>query len=379
MLVGPSMRILITNAHLEHYAGSEVVVRDLALELQRRGHEPLVYSPKLGAIAQELIVRGVQVTDQLSKLRSVPDIIHGHHHPQTLEALLHFPSVPAIFVCLAATYAVEEPFYFPRILRYVAVDERCRQRIAGAPAVPPDRIEVFLNSVDLERFRSRGPLPARVKRALVYSNYADRSTHWPAVRKACRRAGLDVDVVGRKAGNATTNPESILPDYDIVFAKSCCALQAMAVGNAVVLCDFPGAGPMVASANFDSLRRMNFGAGVLVNPLQPEYIRKEIERYDPADAAEVSRRVRKEAGLADAVTRWLALYSSVVEEFRSLTRDPDAELQALSSYMGRWDYGKRIEWEQERLQRIQAVPVIGRSLRYFARRLLQKWGEPGPM
>ncbi|HJX83180.1 MAG TPA: glycosyltransferase family 4 protein, partial [Candidatus Angelobacter sp.] len=307
------MKILITNAHLENYAGSEVVVRDLALELQRRGHEPLVYSPKLGAIAQELIGKGVQVTDQLSELRTAPDIIHGQHHPQTIEALLHFPSVPAIFACLAATYAVEEPFYFPRILRYIAVDERCRQRIENTPAVPPERIEVFLNTVDLERFRSRGPLPDRPRRALVYSNYADRYTHWPAVRKACRQAGLDVDVIGRKAGNATANPQSTLPDYDIVFAKAGCALQALAVGNAVVLCDFPGAGPMVTSANFDSLRKMNFGAGVLVNPLRSEHIRMEIGRYDPADAAEVSRRVRKEAGLADAVTRWLALYSSVLE------------------------------------------------------------------
>lgn len=133
---------------------------------------------------------------------------------------------------------------------------------------------------------------------------------------------------------------------------------------------------MVTSANFDTLRKMNFGAGVLVNPAKPEHIGREIERYNPADASEVSRRIRKEAGLAEAVTRWLALYSSVVEEFRSSPRDFDGELRALASYMGRWDYGKRVEWEWEQLRRLQAIPAIGGSLRYFARRLVRKWGEP---
>ena len=37
-------------------------------------------------------------------------------------------------------------------------------------------------------------------------------------------------------------------DYDLVFAKARCALEAMAVGAAVVLCDTHGLGPMVTSA-----------------------------------------------------------------------------------------------------------------------------------
>lgn len=360
---------------MEYYAGSEVLVRDLAFELKHQGHEPLVYSPKLGAIAQEIKDQSVQITDQLSTLAVPPDVIHGHHHPQTLEALLHFSSTPAIFSCLAATYAIEEPFYFPRILRYVAIDERCRERTHSIPNIPKARVEVILNAVDLARFRSRGPLPSRPRRALVYSNHASRSTHLPAVRKACRQAGLELDVVGFGTGTAVANPESVLPGYDIVFAKASCALQAMAVGNAVVLCDFPGSGPMVTSDKLDGLRGMNFGAGVLVNPLRPEYIRAEIERYNPVDAAEVSRRIRAEAGLTDAVQRWIALYSDVVEEFRSSQQDPQREFRALSHYLARWNYGKRVEWEREQFRKLQAIPVAGSALGYIARRLLRKWGE----
>jgi Glycosyltransferase Family 4 len=373
------LKILIVSGWLDAYTGGQVVVRDLALGLLRQGQQPLVYSPKPGIVAAEIRRLGIEVVSELNQLTVVPDVIHAQHHRPTVQALLHFPSTPGIYVCHGTTFWADEPFSFPRILRYVAVDDRCRRFVESISGIPHERIEVILNAIDLKRFQPRGPLPSRPKRALVFSNYASSSTHLPAVRSACKQTGLELDVVGLNAGNAVAAPESVLPGYDIVFAKARCALEAMVVGNAVVLCDFPGAGPMVTSANLDSLRRMNFGADVLVSPLKPEHIRKEIERYDPADAAEVSQRIRKEAGLAEAVTRWIALYSNILEEFRSSPRDFDAELRALASYMVRWDYGKRVEWELEQLRRIQAVPVIGSSLRYFARRLFRKWGELDPM
>ena len=197
-----------------------MVVRDLALALKRQGHQPLVFSPKLGAISREIRSQDIEVTSDLTKLDSVPDIIHGHHHPQTAEALAHFPTVPAVWVCHSGDSRLDGPFYFPRILRYVAVDDLCRKRVESASRMPPSRIEVIWNAVDLERFTQRAALPAKPRRALVFSNYADNSTHLPAVRRACKRAGVNLDVVGHGMGTGTANPELVLPRYDIVFAKA---------------------------------------------------------------------------------------------------------------------------------------------------------------
>ena len=47
------------------------------------------------------------------------------------------------------------------------------------------------------------------------------------------------------------SPELLLPKYEIVFAKGKAAMEAMAVGTAVILCDFSGVGPMVSSTRFD--------------------------------------------------------------------------------------------------------------------------------
>lgn len=365
------MRILITNFDLDAYAGTQIVVRDLAVELQRQGHEPLVYSPRLGAVAQEIKKCGIEVTDQLSSTSPVPDVIHGHHH-QTLEALLRFPSVPAIYVCHGAGGYVEAPFYFPRIQRYVAVDERCKQRLAGVPAIPHERIEVIWNAVDTTRFQPRDPLPVKPKRALVFSNNAHRSTHLPAVNKACRQAGLQLDVIGGLSGNPVTMPETVLPRYDIVFAKARCALEALAVGNAVVLCDQMGLGPMVSSYNFEALRPMNFGAGLLRNSLRAQLVRSEIQHYDAQDAAVVSERVRKEACLAQTVRRWIRMYEEVIKEFKGSPDQSEQEYTALADYLKQWNYGSRIEWEWRQLGRLQSVPLAGNALHNFARRIIRK-------
>jgi len=55
---------------------------------------------------------------------------------------------------------------------------------------------VVLNAVNLQRFQLRNALPVRPKRALVFSNYAGRYTHLLAVRRACRKLDLELDVLG---------------------------------------------------------------------------------------------------------------------------------------------------------------------------------------
>jgi hypothetical protein len=367
------LKILITNADLDLYAGTQVVVRDLALQLRGQGHQPMAYSRRLGDVAGELRSRGVEVTNDLERLSSVPDVIHGHHHRLVIEALLRFPSVPAVLVCHAARGFTEAPVYFPRILRYVGADDRCRKRLEGVPEIPKQRIDVILNAVDLERFRPRGPLPATPKRAAVFSNNASRFSHLPAVRKVCREMQIELEVLGRQRGKTVPNPEVFLPRYDLVFAKARCALEAMAVGSAVVLCDVAGAGPLVTSANFDALRPMNFGAGVIVNPVEAKYLRTQVERYNADDAATVSRRVRCEADIKETSQLWITLYNEVLQEFSQAQPDIHAESAVAAAYFKKWGRERRTEWAKAQFRRLKSIPVIGPDLHHLGRRIVREW------
>ncbi len=307
------MRVLLTNTSLAHRTGSELYVAEVARALAARGWRPVLWSPFLGGLAAELAAEGLEVAGGLDALGEAPRLIHGQHHLETMTALLRFPGAPCVFVCHGALPWEEEPPRHPRIRRYVAVDAATRERIAAA-GVPDGRIRTVLNFVDLARFRPRAPLPPRPRRALAFGNTAAETTWLPAVRAACERAGIELDAAGLAAGRPAPRPEELLPAYDLVFAKGRAALEAMAVGTAVVLCDAAGAGPLVTAAEFDRLRPMNFGLRALVEPLDAETLGREIARYDPADAAAVSARVRQEASLDAAVEQLLAIYREALAE-----------------------------------------------------------------
>ena len=326
-----SLRVLITNNTLNGRAGSELYVRDLALGLLARGHRPVAYSPLLGEIARELRQATVPVIDDLDALAEAPDIIHGHHHLETMTALLRFPGVPAVSYCHGWAPWEEWVPRFPRIRRYVAVDEVCRDRLLCECGIPSERVRTILNFVDLERFKPRVPLPARPRRALVFDNAADENRILPVVREACARTGLELDVLGMASGRPTIEPEKVLLDYDIVFAKARSALEAMAVGASVVLCWSGGAGPLVSAADFDRLRAMNFGVRAANRPLEAEGLVQEILKYDAADAAAVSGRVRSSAGLVAAIDTIVALYLEVLSERPS--EHADREDHLVSAYL----------------------------------------------
>jgi hypothetical protein len=195
---------------------------------------------------------------------------------------------------------------------------------------------VLLNFVDLERFKPRAPLPAQPARGLLFSNYANNETHLPIVREAAAHTGITLDVVGVGVGKSCAEPEKLLGGYDIVFAKARAALEAMAVGTAVVLCDASGIGTMVTSGEFERLRALNFGVRALREPLNAERLVREIERYDPLDAAEVSRKIRASAGRDAALDELIGLYEDVIAEYKSRRdneRDARAEGRAAAAYL----------------------------------------------
>lgn len=329
-----TLRVLLTNNTLAGRAGTELYVRDVALALKERGHHPVAYSTVLGEVAQEIREAGIEVVDDLAALSYVPDVNHGHHHLETITALLHFPQTPAISYCHGVLPWEETPLKFPRILRYIAVSNCCRDRLLD-DGIPPSRIKVLLNFVDLNRFRPRPPLPPRPIKALVFCNVACEANYLGIVREACHRAGLDFAVIGANAGRSHPHPEEVLPQYDLIFAVGRSAIEALAVGAAVITCGAQGLGNLVTTANFQAFRELNFSLRTLKRPILPRAILKEIEQYNPDDAQEVSRRVRLLANREEAIDQLLMIYREVIQEYSRMTPEWQAEEKAAAAYL-RW-------------------------------------------
>ena len=311
------MRILITNISMASRTGTEIVTRDLAMGLASLGHRPVVFSPVLGGLADELREAGIPVVSRLEDITDPPDIIHGHHRVETGLALRRFPRVPAIFVCHDRLHGHDDPPISSQIRRYVAVDRNCLERLTVDAGIPEEQTRLIFNAVDTRRFPARPPLPAAPRRALIFSNYAAPGTHVDAVRQACSLVSLPLEVIGAGMGAGVDRPECVLGGYDLVFAKARCALEAMAAGVAVILCDTRGLGPFVTPACVADLREWNFGMRCLRQPLNAGTVLKEILAYDARHAAEVTAYIRRDAALDAALEQYQALYAEVQAEDRT--------------------------------------------------------------
>jgi glycosyltransferase involved in cell wall biosynthesis len=312
----PALSILFTNNTLAQRCGSELWVRDICRALVARGHRPIAFSLVIGPIAEELRAATVPVVSTLDDIGFVPDLIHGHHHVETLMAALHFPGVPIVHFCHGWSPWEERPLIHPSIARYVAVDETCADRLTAENGIGRDRVDLLLNFVDMKRFAPRDPLPARPRRALVFNNTAGEDGYAAIIREACREQGIELEIAGMRSGRIHDHPELLLPQFDLVFAKARAALEAMAVGCSVILADHSGCGPIVAEQGFDEMRARNFGVRCLQQPHSVDWYRTQIAAYDAAAAGRISRRVRDDADLERAADRLLEIYARAMTGHR---------------------------------------------------------------
>lgn len=321
------MRVLLTNNTLDQRAGTELYVRDVAVGLRRAGHQPICFTLEPGEVAREIQAAGVPVIDDLRLLETPPEVIHGHHRVETTLAALAFPRTPVVSFCHGPRVWPEAPCRMPNVVVWVAVDESCRERLVGQEGIDPRRVGILRNFVDLERFPVRAPLPERPRRALIFSNAADDHNYAAVIRGVCERRGIAVETAGLKSGRSVAQPGELLRRHDLVFAKGRAALEALAAGCAVIVCDFYGAGGFVGPAEYEFCRRFNFGVATMTRAVTPEIIDHEISRYACEAAREVCRRVRAEAGLDQALGRLVSLYqwsaAQTLPEFEPLAAAGD--------------------------------------------------------
>jgi hypothetical protein len=357
------MRVLIAGHSLGPIGGVQVYERDLASWLLARGHAPIVYATELGGAARQMTQLTIPVTDDLRTITTSIDVIHGDSAIETMAALLHFQDTPAVFVCHGWGNVERTVPRFPRLRRYVAVDDTCADRLLVREGIPQESVSVILNGVDLRRFVQRAPLPAKPRRAVAFGNLAHDLTFLAVVRDACRRASIELDVIGEAAGTAVADPAAVLGEYDLAFAKAKCAMEAMASGLAVILCDAPGIGGMVRPEDFDRLRRLNFGIRTLSTRLSADAVLSEIAAYDPAAAREVSDRIRATASVDSVHESLLDVYATVIAENHATDRAAENRAAAafLHSLAIRDRQREQRMWTLARAsQRVFDLPLVGR-------------------
>jgi hypothetical protein len=308
------MRILLTNHEMQQRTGTELLTEELAFGLRARGHEVAVFTWNPGALAERINDGGVPVVADPRGVPFAPELIHGQHHLTTMAALTAWPEVPGLYFCHGVRPFDEQPPRHPRLRRYLSMAAINNGWLAATAGVAPDCVATVPNWFDPARFRETADESvAAAGRAALFSNRIGPGPLFDVLAAGCAQQGMGLVGIGRGFGSATEFPETELPKYTVVFATGRSALEAMACGCSVIPLDaVAGLGTLVTPEDFDEQRDRNWC--VYQHPVEvtAEAVAAQLARRSPASSAAVTRRVRAECTLDQAVRALEGHYAQIV-------------------------------------------------------------------
>ncbi len=146
------------------------------------------------------------------------------------------------------------------------------------------------------------------------------------------------------------DPAIVMNDCDLVFASALSAMEAMAMGRAVIVCDGRGVAGFCTPQRFNEWRAFNFGLFSFKWPPVVSQILHEIDLYDTNSANRVTQLLRSEGGLESQFDRLIALYDEILMEAKFATIDTASSRVAILKMMEAWSptFGSLISYAQRR-------------------------------
>ena len=94
----------------------------------------------------------------------------------------------------------------------------------------------------------------------------------------------------------------------------------------------------------------------------PDVLIREIERYDSADAAAVSKLVRTTAGHESVIDELISLYREVIDEYQNSKVDKGEEGRAAAAYLRQLkiDFATHGAASLRLRERLERFPIFGR-------------------
>jgi hypothetical protein len=304
------MKILITNHHLQDFAGSETYTFALAKGLKERDHQVTVLTALAGAVAEKLTQEGVEVFQNPAELKSHSfDVIHAHHNVMAILARNAFPKTPMIYVCHGIAPGLEEP---PSIdLSLAAVTGVSDEVVAYLQQ--HHRIEepvLIRNGVDLERFASRKPISDQLKTVLIISNRITGEVIKPLLEAAAKK-NLQVLHIGM-GSQSVWETEDVIAEADMVVSLGRGALESMACGRAVCIYDIHGGDGLITEESYPEIRKHNFSGRRFANRYSEENFIEIFEAYSP-EMGTINRNIAEENhSLASMLDSFEDLYRKAV-------------------------------------------------------------------
>lgn len=269
------------------YRGSENFTFTIADYLIRNGHRVTVYSAYTGRLKQDFERLGIRVVSDLRILKEHDfDIAHVHHHVNAYEIRHYFPHLPMVLLCHGIIFLENPPALDLKISQYLATSERVRNCMV-AKGVSKERILIFRNMVDRDKFYPRSTIAPQPKRALIVSNKIDHNSE-NTIRKACEMLKISSTFVGERFKEVDYRQmPQLLNETDIVFSLGRGVIEAMFCGRIPVVFDVEGGDGMVTPSTIAQNMTCNFSGNLHNARYNVDELISVLQGYNPNNALEL--------------------------------------------------------------------------------------------
>jgi hypothetical protein len=271
------VKLLLATNHLG-LGGSESYLFTVAEQLDRLGHEAVVYTPEPAggiAVAEE---RDIAVIDHLG-----PDGDFDGALVQdggvSFQIADRCPAVPQVFVAHSEMFDLQSPPQLDGAVGAVVVlNDRVGDRVRGF--VTDVEVIRLRQPIDTERFVPRGPLPAKARRVLLLSN-TPHSDRLAMLEAACSEAGLELTQVGGLSGQST-NIQPALAGAEIVIGVGRSILEAMACGRAAYVYDWKGGDGWMTPESYPEIEADGIAGCTGRTVIDPQRLARDLPGYSPS-------------------------------------------------------------------------------------------------
>lgn len=256
------LRIAFTNIGLDGFAGSELWTLEMASYMHRSAVPTLVYSPHLGTVAEKFAVKGFEITDDLGALQAFsPTLLHIHHQQETAQARIAVgPDCRRVNMIHGLLPHPEWPGADMDAYLAVSLHAKAKTALLGPPGW--DDITLMPNFFDPRRFGNKQA--EQRSNALLHSSRVT-DVNFRQMQGVLEQYGLALDHMGY-GGTVEASPETVLPQYNVVFAAGRSAIEALASGCHVILWDQGIVGPAITVGNFWYVLAANFSVAACILP-----------------------------------------------------------------------------------------------------------------
>lgn len=223
------MKILISNNHLDFLGGSETFTYTLAVEMQRKGHEVEILTPKPGIVSERLRKENDMNINDISPEYDLCLLNHNSTIDWVLKNMISQDLSKVIQTCHGFLPPLEQPHPSLPNIKYVTISGEVRDHLK----LKNLESTIINNGIDLERFN---PGTSTNEKFTTICSLSQSDHFNDLLLKVSKYFGVKM-IYNNKYKNPVWDIENQIKDSQLVFGLGRSAYEGLAMGKCVFVGD----------------------------------------------------------------------------------------------------------------------------------------------